>query len=217
MLSGESSFGAGLDREYTQTVFSEMRGQGYSDSYTARGLTDLRDGRYDTEEEAEAVSGSIHRVTGLEGLVGAGRVSRESVAAIPADSYGLGNVRRFEVDTEQAFGEYRKSAQRTEGPGITQTRSSIEEDSAIVREQVAQARRRARGEIEAGETRTSGDFSAGKTEIREGRESLQRSTKGVGERLDNAKSESISQEQKMSEIKKAIESSRAQQQENGSS
>ena len=90
VLSGESSFGAGLEREYTQAVFSDMRGQGYSDSYTARGLTDLRDGRHDTGE-AEAVSGSIHRVTGLEGLVGAGSGStRESVAAIPADGYGLG-------------------------------------------------------------------------------------------------------------------------------
>ena len=58
-------------------------------------------------------------------------------------------------------------------------------------------------------------FGAGRAEIREGREHLQRSTKGVRERLDNTKSESISREQKTSEIKKTIESSRAQQRKNG--
>ena len=216
VLSGESSFGAGLEREYTQTVFADMRGQGYSDSYTAKGLTDLRDGRYDSEE-AEAVSGSIHRVTGLEGLVGTGRVPRESVAAIPSDSYGLGDVRRLEVDADQAFGEYRKSVGEVDGAGIAQTRSSIEEDSAAVKEQVIRAQERARGEIEAGETKTSGDFTAGKTEIREGSEHLQRSTKGVRERLDDAKSESISREQKTSKIRKVVKSSQTQQQENGSS
>ena len=214
VLSGESSFGAGLEREYTQTVFSDMRGRGYSDSYTAGGLTDLRDGRYDTEQ-AEAVSGSIHRVTGLSELVGAGSGPRESVAAMPADSYGLGNVQRFEVDAEQAFGEYRKSAGEAGGGGIAQTRSSIEEDSAAVREQVTQARERARGGIEAGETETAEGFGAGRAEILEGREHLQHSTKGVRGRLDNAKSESVSREQKTSEIKKAIESSRAQQRKDG--
>ena len=213
VLSGESSFGAGLEREYTQTVFSEMRGQGYSDSYTARGLTDLRDGRYDTEE-AEAVSGSIHRVTGLSGLVGAGAGPKESVAAIPADGYGLGDVRRFEVDAEQAFGKYRESAGEA-GGGIAQTRSSIEEDSAALREGVARAQQRARGGIEAAETETAEGFGAGRAEILEGREHLQRSTKGVRERLDNAKSKSVSREQKTSEIKKTIESSRAQQRKNG--
>lgn len=210
VLSGESSFGAGLEREYTQTVFSDMRGRGYSDSYTGRGLTDLRDGRYDTEE-AEAVSGSIHRVTGLEGLVGAGSSTRESVAAIPADGYGLGDVRRFEVDAEQAFGEYRKSAAGAGGGGIEPARSSIEQDSAAVRESVARARKQARGRIETAEAKTSGDFGAGKTEIREGREGLRHSTEGVRERLDNARSESVSRERRMSEIAKAIESSRAQQ------
>ena len=213
VLSGESSFGAGLEREYTQTVFADMRGRGYSDSYTASGLTDLRDGRYDTEE-AEAVSGSIHRVTGLEGLVGAGSGPRESVAAIPSDSYGLGDVRRFEVDAEQAFGEYRKSTGEA-GSGIERTQSSIEEDSAAVREQATRARERSRGKIETGETKTSEDFGAGRAEIREGREHLRRSTKGVGERLENARSESISRERRMSEIAKAIESSRAQQRKNG--
>ena len=214
VLSGESSFGAGLEREYTQTVFSDMRGRGYSDSYTAGGLTDLRDGRYDTEQ-AEAVSGSIHRVTGLSELVGAGSGHRESVAAMPADGYGLGNVQRFEVDAEQAFGEYRKSAGETGGGGIAQTRSSIEENSAAVRGQVTQARERSRGGIEAGETKTAEGFGAGRAEIQEGREHLQRSTKGVRGRLDNAKSESVSREQKTSEIKKTIESSRAQQRKNG--
>ena len=214
VLSGESSFGAGLEREYTQAVFSEMRGQGYSDSYTARGLTDLRDGRHDTEE-AEAVSGSIHRVTGLEGLVGTGSGTRESVAAAPADGYGLGDVRRFEVDTERAFGEYRKSAAGAGGGGIEPTRSSIEEDSAAVREQVSRARERGRGRIEAMETKTAEGFSEGRGEILEDREHLQRSTKGVRERLDNARSESISRERRMSEIRKAIESSRAQQQKDG--
>ena len=215
VLSGESSFGAGLEREYTQTVFSDMRGQGYSDGYTARGLTDLRDGRYDTEE-AEAVSGSIHRVTGLSDLVAAGSGPRESVAAIPADGYGLGNVRRFEVDPEQVFGEYRKSAVGAGGGGIAQTQSSIEEDSAAVRERAAQARGRARVRIETGETKTAENFGAGKTEIREDRENLQRSTRGVRERLDNAKSESTSRKQKMSEIRKAVESSQAQQRKNES-
>ena len=211
VLSGESSFGADLEREYTQAVFSDMRGQGYSDSYTARGLTDLRDGRHDTEQ-AEAVSGSIHRVTGLEGLVGAGSSTRESVAAMPSDGYGLGDVRRFEVDTERAFGEYRKSAAGAGGAGIEPTRSSIEEDSAAIREQVSRARERARGRLEATETKTSEDFSEGRGEILEDREHLQRSTRGVRERLDNARSESVSREQRMSEIKKAIETSQAQQQ-----
>ena len=215
VLSGESSFGAGLEREYTQTVFADMRGQGYSDSYTARGLTDLRDGRYDTEE-AEAVSGSIHRVTGLEGLVGAGSKTRESVAVMPADSYGLGNIRRFEVDVEEAFGEYRKSVAQADGAGIAQTQNSIEEGSAMVRGQGSRAQERTRGEIEVGETKTSGDFGAGKTEIREGREGLRHSTEGVRERLENARSESVSRERKMSEIAKAIESGRAQQRKNGS-
>ena len=210
VLSGESSFGAGLEREYTQAVFSDMRGQGYSDSYTARGLTDLRDGRHDTGE-AEAVSGSIHRVTGLEGLVGAGSGTRESVAAMPSDGYGLGDVRRFEVDTERAFGEYRKSAAGAGGAGVEPTRSSIEEDSAAVREQVSRARERSRGRIETAEGRTAEDFSGGRGEIFEDREHLQRSTKGVRQRLDNARSESISRERRMSEIRKAIESSRAQQ------
>ncbi len=210
VLSGERSFGAGLEREYTQAVFSDMRGQGYSDSYTARGLADLRDGRHDTGE-AEAVSGSIHRVTGLEGLVGAGSGARESVAAMPSDGYGLGDVHRFEVDVERSFGEYRKSAAGAGGAGIEPTRSSIEEDSAAIREQVARARERTRERIETDGTETAGDFGAGRDEIFKGRESLQHSTEGVRERLDNAKSESPSREQKMSEIRKSIESSRAQQ------
>ena len=209
--SADRNPGAGLEREYTQTVFSDMRGQGYSDGYTTKGLTDIRDGRYDTEE-AEAVSGSIHRVTGLSGLVGSGAGPRESVAAIPADGYGLGDVRRFEVDAEQAFGKYRESAGEA-GGGIAQTRNSIEQDSAALRERVARTHGRARGGIEAGETAEG--FGAGRAEILEGREHLQRSTKGVRERLDNAKSESVSREQRTSEIKKTIESSRAQQRKNG--
>ena len=213
MLSGESSFGAGLEREYTQTVFADMRGQGYSDGYTARGLTDLRDGRYDTEE-AETVSGSIHRVTGLEGLVGAGSSTRESVTAMPSDSYGLGDVRQFEVNTERAFGEYRKSATEAGGMGIEPVQSSIEQDSAAVREQVTQARKQARGQIETAKTKTTEDFAAGKTEIREGREGLRHPTKGVRERLENARSGSISQEQKTSEIRKAVKNSRVQQRKN---
>ena len=136
-----------------------MRGQGHSDGYTTKGLTDIRDGRYDTEE-AEAVSGSTHRVTGLSDLVGAGSGPRESVAAIPADGYGLGDVRRFEVDVEQAFGEYRKSATEAGGGGIAQTRNSIEQDSAALRERVARAHGRARGGIEAGETETAEGFEA---------------------------------------------------------
>ena len=208
VLSGESSFGAGLDREYTQTVFSDMRGRGYSDGYTARGLTDLRDGKYDTEE-AEAVSGSIHRVTGLEGLVGVGSNTRESVAAIPADGHGLGDVRRFEVDAEQTFGEYRKSAAGEGGGGIEPAMGSIEEDSAAVREQVNRSRARVRRET--AETKTPGDFGTGKAEIREGREGLRHLTEGVRERLDSARSESVSRERRMSEIARAIESSRAQQ------
>lgn len=210
VLSGESSFGAGLEREYTQTVFADMRGQGYSDSYVARGLTDLRDGRYDTEE-AEAVSGSIHRVTGLSELVGGGRETRESVAAIPADGYGLGNVRRFEVDAEQSFGEYRKSAAGGGSAGVARTQSSIEEDSAAIREQVSRARERARERIGTEETKTAEDFGAGRGEILQGGEDLRRSTRGVRERLENAKSDDASREQGMSEIRKSIESSRAQQ------
>ena len=208
VLSGESSFGAGIEREYTQAVFSEMRGQGYSDSYTARGLADLRDGRHDTEE-AETVSGAIHRVTGLEGFVGAGSDTRKSVAAMPADGYGLGNVQKFEVEAERAFGEYRKSAAGAGDAGIESMRSSIEEDSAAVREQISRAR--ARGRIEAAETKTAEGFSEGRNEILEDRKHLQRSTKGVRERLENARSGSISRERKMSKIRKAIESSRAQQ------
>lgn len=210
VLSGESSFGAGLEREYTQAVFADMRGQGHSDGYVAKGLTDLRDGRYDTEE-AEAVSGSIHRVTGLEELVGAGRGTRESVAAMPAEGYGLGDVRRFEVDAERAFGEYRKSAGEAGGSGVAQTRSSIEGNSAEIREQVSRARERARGKIGTGGTKTAENLGAGRDEIFEGRESLQRSTEGVRRRLDNARSESASRGQGMSEIRKSVESSRAQQ------
>ena len=213
VLSGETSFGAGLEREYTQAVFADMRGQGYTDSYVAAGLTDLRDGRYDTEE-AEAVSGSIQRVTGLEGLVGAGSRTRESVAAIPADGYGLGNVRRFEVDAEQSFGEYRKSAGSAGGAGIERTRSSIEEDSAAVREEAARARERTRGGIGSAETRTAEDPGAGREEILQGGERLKRSTKGVRERLDNARSDDASGEGETSRIKKTIESSSAQQRKN---
>ncbi|MDE0159219.1 MAG: conjugal transfer protein TraG N-terminal domain-containing protein [Candidatus Dadabacteria bacterium] len=213
VLSGERSFGAGLEREYTQAVFADMRGQGHTDSYVARGLTDLRDGRYDTEE-AEAVSGSIHRVTGLSELLGAGSGTRESVAAIPADGYGLGDVRRFEVDAEAAFAEYGKSAGAAGGAGVEWTRSSIEEDSAAVREEVARARERARGGIGNAETKIPEGSGTGQEEILEGGERLQRSTKGVRERLDNAKSESASREQKTSRIKKTIESSRAQQRKN---
>ena len=212
VLSGESSFGAGLEREYTQAVFADMRGQGYTDSYAARGLTDLRDGRYDTEE-AEAVSGAIHRITGLSELVGAGSVTRESVAAMPADSYGLGDVRRFEVDAEGAFGEYRKSA-GTAGGGVERVRSSIEENSAAVREDAGRARERARGGIGSGETKTAEDLGEGRDEILSGAESLKRSTKGVRERLDDAKPESASGEGETSRIKKTIESSRAQQRKN---
>ncbi len=213
VLSGETSFGAGLEREYTQAVFADMRGQGYTDSYVAAGLTDLRDGRYDTEE-AEAVSGSIQRVTGLEGLVGAGSRTRESVAAIPADGYGLGNVRRFEVDAEQSFGEYRKSAGSAGGAGIERTRSSIEEDSAAVREEAARARERTRGGIGSAETRTAENPGAGREEILQGGERLKRSTKGVRERLDNARSDDASGEGETSRIKKTIESSSAQQRKN---
>ena len=212
VLSGERSFGAGLEREYTQAVFSDMRGQGYTDSYVARGLTDLRDGRYDTEE-AEAVSGSIHRVTGLSELVGVGRGTRESVAAMPADGYGLGDVRRFEVDAEAAFAEYRKSAGAA-GGGVERTRSSVEEGSAAMREEVARARERARGGIGSGEAKTAEDLGVGRKEILEGGEHLQRSTEGVRERLDNAKPESASRERKTSRIKKTIESSRTQQRKN---
>lgn len=210
VLSGESSFGAGLEREYTQAVFADMRGQGHPDSYVARGLTDLRDGRYDTEE-AEAVSGSIHRVTGLSELVGAGRGARESVAAMPTEGYGLGNVRRFEVDAERSFGEYRESAAGGGGGGVAQTQSSIEEDSAAIREQVSRARERARERIGTEETKTAEDFGAGRGEIRQGGEDLRRSTRGVRERLDSAKSDDASREQGTSEIRKSIESSRAQQ------
>ena len=191
-------------------MFADMRGQGYSDAYVARGLTDLRDGRYDTEE-AEAVSGSIHRVTGLSGLIGAGSGTRESVAAMPADSYGLGDVRRFEVDAEGAFGEYRKSAG---GGGVEQTRSSIEEGSAAVREEVGQARERARGGIEGGGRKTAEDLGAGREEILSDGERLKRSTKGVRERLDNARPQSASGEGETSRIKKTIKSSRAQQRKN---
>ena len=214
VLSGETSFGAGLEREYTQAVFADMRSRGYADSYAARGLADLRDGRYDTGE-AEAVSGSIHRVTGLSELVGAGSGPRESVAAMPADGYGLGDVRRFEVDAEGTFGEYRKSAEAAGGGGVERTRSSMEEGSASVREQAARARRRARGGIEGGETKTAGDFAAGREEIVEDAEHLQRSTKGVRGRLDDAKSESAPREGKTSETGKTIESDSAQQRKDG--
>lgn len=211
VLSGESSFGAGLERDYTQAVFSDMREQGYTDSYVARGLSDLRDGRYDTDE-AEAVSGSIHRITGLSGLVGAGSAARESVAAMPAESYGLGGVRRFEVDAEGVFGEYRKSA-GTAG-GVGRARRSIEENSASVREEAGQARERVRGGIGGGETKTAEDLGAGREEILSGGESLKRSTKGVRGRLDDAKAENTSGEEGTSRIKKTIESSRAQQRKN---
>ena len=194
VLSGERSFGAGLERDYTQAVFADIRGQDYTDSYVARGLTDLRDGRYDTEE-AGAVSGSIHRVTGLSELVGAGSGPRESVVAMPADGYGLGDIRRFEVDAERAFGEYGESVGEA-GSGIERTRNSIEEDSAAVREQVSRARERSRGRIETAETETAGNLRAGKTEIREDGENLQRSTQGVRKRLEGARSEGTSRKQK---------------------
>ncbi len=213
VLSGETSFGAGLEREYTQAVFADMRGQGYADSYVARGLTDLRDGRYDTEE-AEAVSGSIHRVTGLSELAREGRGTRESVAAIPADGYGLGNVRRFEIDAEESFREYRKSAGATGGAGIERTRSSIEEGSAAVREEAVRVRERSQGKIETGKTKTAEDFAAGQAGIQDGGENLRRSTKGVRERLESAKSESVAREQRMSEISKGIEDNRVQQEKN---
>lgn len=123
----------------------------------------------------------------------------------------MGHVRRFEVDAEQAFGEYRKSAAEAGGAGIEPTRSSIEENSAALRGQVTQVRERERGRIETAETKTSEDFRGGEAQIREGREGLRRSTEGVRERLDNAKSESVSRERKISETKKTIESSRTQQ------
>ncbi len=201
VLSGETSFGAGLEREYTQAVFADMRSRGHADSYAARGLADLRDGRYDSEE-AEAVSGSIHRVTGLSELLGAGRETRESVAAMPADGYGLGDVRRFEVDAEQSFGEYRKSAEAAGGGGVERTRSSMEEGSASAREQAARARRRARGGIEGAETGTAEDLAAGRDEVLEGGERLQRSTEGVRGRLDGAKSERAPRERETSETGK---------------
>ncbi|MCG8624534.1 MAG: hypothetical protein MJE68_21385, partial [Proteobacteria bacterium] len=113
-------------------------------------------------------------------------------------------------------GAAREATARAGGGGIEPARSSIEQDSAAVRESVAQARKRARGRIETGETKTSEDFGAGKAEIREGREGFRHSTEGVRELLENARSESVSRERKMSEIAKAIESSRAQQQKNGS-
>ena len=195
-----------------------MRSQGYADSYVARGLTDLRDGRYDTEE-AEAVSGSIHRVTGLSELARAGRGTRESVAAIPAYGYGLGNVRRFEIDAEESFREYRKSAGATGGAGIERTRSFIEEGSAAVREEAVRVRERSQGKIETGKRKTAEDFAAGQAGIQDGGENLRRSTKGVRERLESAKSESVAREQsaseqRMSEISKGIENNRVQQEKN---
>ena len=209
VLSGEISSEAGLQREYTQAVFADMRGMGHADSYTARGLSDLRDGRHDTQE-AEAVSESIHRVTGLSGLVGSGSGPRESVASMPADGYGLGEVRRFSVDAEGDFGEYAKSA----GGGIRQTQSSIEQDQAALREQVAMARERARGEIGTADIRSREDPGEGAAQIKEDAKRIQDSTQGVRERLDNEKTQDASREERTSRIKKTIESSRAQQREN---
>ena len=133
---------------------------------------------------------------------------------MPSDGYGLGDVRRFEVDAERSFGEYRKSAAGAGGAGIEPTRSSIEEDSAAIREQVASARERTRERIETDGTETAGGFGEGRDEIFKGRESLQHSTEGVRKRLDNARTEGASQEQKTSEIKKTIESNRTQQRKN---
>ncbi len=193
VLSGEISLGAGLQREYTQTVFADMRRQGYTDEYVARGLADLRDGRYDTQE-AEAVSGSIHKVTGLSGLVGAGRGARESVAAIPPDVRSLGDVRRFEVDAEEAFSEYGKSSAAVTSDGeVERKRSSVEQDSDLVREEAARSRERATGRIKSGETKTAQDFGAAREEILKDAQSLRSETEGVRDRLDSTKEKNAPQ------------------------
>ena len=79
----------------------------------------------------------------------------------------------------------------------------------MVREETARARERARGGIGNAETKTAEDLGAGQEEILKSGERLQRSTRGVRERLDNAESESASKEEKTSRIKKTIESSRS--------
>ena len=185
-LSEESSFSAGVERDYTQTVFDDMRSLGRSDGYTARGLSDLRDGRYDTEE-AEAVSESIRRVTGLERLAEAGDMPRKAVAAGHVGRRGILDVRPFKVDAEESFGEYRNRAEKEHAFDAGATEASVNENYESVREKASGARSRVGVRIEAGKEETRRDMESGKTDIKTGRENLDGPTRGVRERLERAK------------------------------
>ena len=133
VLSGESSFASGLEREYTQAVFDDMRGLGYPDTHTAKGLADLRDGRGDTEA-SEAVSESIHRVTGLSGLVETGSATRKSVSSLPEEGYGLRDVTMFSVDAKKSFEEYTKSAGSENASKIDETEHLLERSHGTLTE-----------------------------------------------------------------------------------
>ena len=186
VLSEESSFAAGLDREYTQAVFDDMRGLGRPDDYTARGLTDLRDGRLDTEE-AEAVSESIRRVTGLDELVGAGNMPRRAVAAGGASGRGIAEVERFRVDAGESFTEYRKSVGEEHDFDAGRAEAAINESYESVRGQVNEARERVGGRVKAGREEGFRDPKSGKEEIETGKERLDGPTRGVRERMEKAK------------------------------
>ena len=184
VLSEESFFAAGLEREYTQAVFEDMRGLGHSDGYTARGLEDLRDGRYDTEE-AEAVSGAVHRAAGLEELVGAGSMPKNSVTALPADGYGLRGVEPLEVDAESSFGEYRKSVAGERSRADRE--SSLDENRDGIGEEVRSARERVGSRTEAGRPEVGENLKTGRREMEKDRENLNEITRGVRGRVEKAK------------------------------
>ncbi|MCY3624714.1 MAG: hypothetical protein OXH71_00025 [Candidatus Dadabacteria bacterium] len=156
-------------------------------------------------------------------LHGTEMLSRHSQILRPSDIEtealpGYGTESRQELQTEgtrwSGDPEGMRAEAGTAGGGVERVRSSIEENSAAVREDAGRARERARGGIGSGETKTAEDLGERRDEILSGAESLKRSTKGVRERLDDAKPESASGEGETSRIKKTIESSRAQQRKN---
>ncbi len=210
LLSGESSFAAGIESEYTQSVFEDMRDRGYSDDYTAKGLSDLRDRRYDTEQ-AEEVSASIHRVTGLSDLVGSGKMPRESASAMPDDSYGIQDVTPFDVDPESSFSEYRKSASGVVGSDTEEIGRELNINAEAVKERIKESRESVRQEMSSGETQTARDMETEKQEILREKGRVGGSTEGVRKRLEKAQTADDSAEDKTSRLAKSVRSNREQQ------
>ncbi len=210
LLSGESSFAAGIESEYTQSVFEDMRKRGHPDSYTAKGLSDLRDRKYDTEQ-AESVSESIHRVTGLSDLVGSGKMPMESAHAIPNDSYGMLDVESFDVDPESSFTEYRKSASEVAGLDNKEIAKELNINAETIKERIKESRENTREEMASGETQTSIDMETEKQKIMQEEKRFGHSTKGVRKRLERAQNADNSAEDKTSQIAKFVQSNREQQ------